>query len=240
MLIKTKGIIFRSLKYSETSIIADIYTKTKGLRTYIISGVRSKKARVSASLLQLMSLVDIVAYHREDKEMTRLKEIRPAVIYQSIPFDVFKGAVGMFMIEVAQKAIKEKEENAPLFYYLYDSFCYLDATEESVSNLHLHFILHLTTFIGFRPGGVCDEDTPYFDLKEGFFSAVMPNHIDYLDEEQSQLLFQLLEVNRMEAHSIKLTRSQRNDLLENLLLFYRLHIENFPTINSHGILKEVF
>ena len=120
MLIKTRGIIFRAVKYSETSIIADIYTEEKGLRSYIISGVRSKKAKVKASVLQVMTLVDMVAYHRDNKELNRIKEIKAAYVYRSIPFDIVKGAVGLFMIELARKTIKEAEENPGLFNFLFN------------------------------------------------------------------------------------------------------------------------
>ena len=117
MLIKTRGIVFRAVKYSETSFILDIYTEEKGLRTYIVSGVRQKNARVKPSLLQLMTLVEMVVYHRDDKSMTRIKEIKAAHIYHSIPFDIRKGAIGMFMIEVARKTIRESEENRALFQF---------------------------------------------------------------------------------------------------------------------------
>ena len=93
MLIKTQGIIFHTKKYSESSLIVDIYTQEKGLRSYIISGVRSKKSKVSASLVQIMSLVDLVVYHRDDRDLTRIKEIKPAHVYQSLPFDVRKSAL---------------------------------------------------------------------------------------------------------------------------------------------------
>ncbi|MDX1408425.1 MAG: recombination protein O N-terminal domain-containing protein, partial [Saprospiraceae bacterium] len=38
MLIKTRGIVLRKLKYSETSIIADLLTEEFGRMSYIISG----------------------------------------------------------------------------------------------------------------------------------------------------------------------------------------------------------
>src|SRR5690606_27448832 len=88
MLLKTRGIVFRSVKYSETSLIVDIYTEEKGLRKYIISGVRKARSSVSAGLFQVMSLVDIVGYEREGKDLNRLKEIRPAYIFRAIPFDL--------------------------------------------------------------------------------------------------------------------------------------------------------
>ena len=73
MLIKTRGIIFKAIKYSETSLIMDIYTEEKGLQKYIISGVRNKRSKVKTGLLQPAMLVDMVAYYRENKPMNRIK-----------------------------------------------------------------------------------------------------------------------------------------------------------------------
>ena len=129
MLIKTRGIIFRAKKYSVTSLIVDIYTEEKGLRSYIISGVRKKRSAVSASLLQMMSLVDMVAYHRDDKDLTRIKEIKAAHVFQSLPFDVRKSAVGQFMIEIVRKTLRETEENPTLFeFHCFTPFvqCFLE------------------------------------------------------------------------------------------------------------------
>jgi len=239
MLIKTRGIIFRAVKYSETSFITDIYTEEKGLRSYIISGVRKKNARTSPSLLQLMTLVDMVAYHREEKSMSRIKEIKSARVYQSIPFDVTKGAIGLFMIEVARKSIIESEENRPLFEFFFEVFSFLDQTESPAGNIHLIYLLQLSLFLGFFPGGICDADTPYFDLQEGTFVPQQPGHTWFLNEEESQLLHQLIQLDFANCHTLKISREARQNILRQLLLFYRMHIENFPTINAHQILETI-
>ncbi len=54
--------------------------------------------------------------------MTRLKEVRPAHVYTRIPFDVYRGTVGLFMLEVTRNSIKEAEENPALFSFLYEAF----------------------------------------------------------------------------------------------------------------------
>ncbi len=239
MLLKTRGIIFRAIKYSETSFITDIYTEEKGLRSYIVSGVRKKNATVSPSLLQLMTLVDLVVYHREDKTLARIKEIKAAQVFQSIPFDVVKGAVGLFMIEVARKTINESEENQGLFQFLFDTFSFLDHSTTPIGNIHLHFLLELTLHLGFFPGGQYSEATPFFDLQEGTFVAKSPAHTWFLNTEESQQLQYLLDCQRTTCHEVKLNRESRRQLLRQLLIFYRLHIENFPTINAHQILEEV-
>lgn len=239
MLIKTRGIIFRTIKYSETSIIADIYTEEKGLRAYIISGVRSKNARIKASVLQVMTLIDMVAYHREDKNLTRIKEIKVAHVFQSIPFDIVKGAVGLFMVELARKSIQESEENKPLFNFLFNSFVELDTTEHTISNFHIAFMLELTTFLGFLPGGEYSKDNRVFDLSEGVFTSLHTEGHQSLDEGQSLLLDTFLKTPARKSHLIKLNRAERKAFLKEMINFYRLHVENFETLNAYKILEEV-
>ena len=115
MIFKSLGIVFRTVKYSETSVIADIYTQERGMRSYIISGVRAKQARTSMSILQVMSLVDIVAYGREDKSLNRIKEIKSAYVYQTLPYDVRKTAIGMFILELARKTFGRRKKIEPCF-----------------------------------------------------------------------------------------------------------------------------
>ena len=239
MLIKTRGIIFRSIKYSETSIIADIFTEEKGLRSFIISGVRSKKSRVSASLLQVMTLVDLVSYFREDKDLHRIKEIKVEEVYTSLPFDIVKGAVGLFMVELARKTIQESEENQKLFTFLFEAFRLLDSTENPVSNFHLSFMIELSAFLGFLPGGEYENENSIFDLEEGVFVNETPSHINHLNKEESALLNRFLNAAIWESHTIKIDRTSRKEFLNKLLLFYRLHIEGFQKINAHQILEEV-
>lgn len=240
MITKTRGIVFRAIKYGETSLITEIYTEQYGLQKYIINGVRSAKSKTKASLLQVMSLLDLVVYHRADKQLKRIKEIKPAYIFQGIPFDIRKGAVGLFMAEMARKTIREEESNPRLFHFLFESFCLLDRTTSPIANYHLCFLLQLSQYLGFAPGGAFCRATPIFDLREGVFVAGSPGSHVFVEGECSAALYALLRSSLEGAHSVQLSAENRRLLLRHLIDFYRLHIENLPTINSHEILQEVF
>lgn len=240
MLIKTRGIVFRNQKYGETSVIIDVYTEEKGLQSYMVHGVRKAKAKVSASLVQVMSLVDLVAYSRDDRALHHTREIRPEIVYRSLPFDLKKGAVGLFMIEMARKSIREIEENRPLFDFLHRSFLFLDQTQQQVANYHLYFLCELASFLGFQPDGTASSDTPFFDLQEGLFVHSPPDHPHFANETHSLLLSQLLADKPETVAEISLSRPERRALLLHLMDYYRLHIENFPTIHSYQVLEAVF
>jgi DNA repair protein RecO (recombination protein O) len=186
-----------------------------------------------------MNLVDIIAYEREGKDMTRLKEVRPAHVYTRIPFDVYRGTVGLFMLEVTRNSIKEAEENPALFSFLYEAFRLLDTTEGPITHFHLHFLLELTAHLGMLPAGNWSEATPLFDLKEGSFTKDHPGHPEYLDEEQAALMFTLLHARHNELGGITSTRQQRNQLLVELIRYYRYHVEGMREINSLKVLREV-
>ncbi|MCB0707235.1 MAG: DNA repair protein RecO [Saprospiraceae bacterium] len=240
MIIKSRGIVFRHQRYGETSVISDIYTEEKGLQSYIVSGVRTRKSRVSPSLLQLMSLVDLVAYFREDRHtLNRIKEIRPAHTFQSIPFDLLKGTVGMFLIEVARKSIIESESNPNLFNFLYNTFLDLDQRETPAFNFHLGFLLELSGYLGFLPDNTVEGESVYFDLREGSFGDTRPEHPDFLNPELSLLFHQILNCGYQNSHLVNLKRPQRQELLKGIIDYYRLHIEHFPEIKSYKILEEV-
>ncbi len=239
MIIKTRGIIFRTVKYSETSYIADIYTEEKGLRSYIISGVRKKKATVSQSLLQVMSLVDLVAYERKGKDINRIKEIRPAYIFQEIPFSIYKSAVGLFLIELCSKSVKEAGANPELFAYIFNSFQFLDQSPDSISRIPLVFMTELSGFLGFQPRENYSKAAPFFDLKEGLYTNVPSHGSLFLDENLSEKFFRLTKSSLSLSHELELSKKDRKVLLEKLISYYQLHVEGLKGLNAHKILEEV-
>ncbi len=238
MILKTKGIVLRTQKYSETSLICRILTKEKGLKSYIISGVRKQNSRVGASLFQLMNILDLVVYDREEKDLNRIKEVKLHYVYQNIPYDIFKGTVGMFIIEIVQKTIKGQEEHTELYSYLQHLLEFLDQTKESISNVHLHFLLEYASYLGLNPTGVVSEQYPYFNLETGIFCGEAHQKFS-LHREQSQVISDLMHLNVSEAHCLKLSHELRSATLKSLLKFYQIHIENLPEINSHKVLSDV-
>jgi len=209
------------------------------MRSYLVPGVRKKNARISPGLLQVMSLVEMVAYEKNEKGLNRIREIKSAEVFQTIPFDIHRSAVGLFIAEVARKVIREPEENQRLFEFLFRTFLYLDRTEASIANLHLHFLLELSFHLGVVPGGSWSESTPYFDLQEGIFATVQHAGHLCLNKDESEVLYQLLRSDHSNCHEVTISRGIRQELLEKLISFYKFHIDNFPEIHAHSILKTV-
>lgn len=187
-----------------------------------------------------MTLLDLVVYHQDHKDLNRTKEIKPAYLYQAVPFDVHRRAVGVFMTELLRKTVSEAEHNPELFLFLYQSFIQLDTMDKAyVPNMHLHFMVHLSRFLGFMPGGICDEATPFFDLREGTFTAIEPELLYCVENDCAAMLHQLITTPLHDIQDIKMSGPLRQNLLDKLILFYRYHVENMRELNAHLVLREV-
>ncbi|MEZ4887386.1 MAG: DNA repair protein RecO [Chitinophagales bacterium] len=242
MLYPTKGIVLKTFKYSESSVIAKIYTSQFGIQSYMVNGVRtSNKNKQTAALLQPLTLLDMVVYYRKNRNIQRIKEMKPIYTFTSIPFHIGKSSLALFVTELLYNTLKEEEENELQFDFIFDFVQTLDSTHESIANLHLYFLLQFSGFLGFYPYNNYDnEDKKIFDLQEGSFVSKYPAHLHYLQEPLSKHLSNLLNTSLEEVHFIKIGKMQRKELLTSLLQFYQLHIEGFKSLQSVKILQEIF
>ena len=240
---KTKGIVLRTVKYGETSVIAAIYTELFGLQSYLVNGVRTttKKGPGKASLFQPGAMLDLIVYHNDLKNLQRIKEFKWGYLYKNIFSDIFKNAVALFMVELLSKTIKQPEQNTDLFHFIEDAFLHLDESGQNVvANFPLFFSLHLATLYGFR---LSDEYSPknnYLDLQEGEFVHEQPVHPYFLADPYSHTISQLLKtLQPHELSSIHLNRDARRILMIACQQFYALHIQDFGTMKTLPVLQEV-
>ncbi|MEI7661828.1 MAG: DNA repair protein RecO [Bacteroidota bacterium] len=252
MLHATKGIVFHSVRYSETSVIVTIYTELFGIQSYLFKGVRSARSKIKPALFQPLTLLDLVVYHKEKHALQHVKEIHLAHPYQSIPFDIRKSSVALFINELVYKTIREEEANPDLFEFLWTTCMQLDETSETVSSFHLFFSLQFCHFLGIFPLSNYSDQLRVFNLREGLFQASLPDHRQYLDHESSRLFFSLVESCseypagnsetakwRNSEIFLHMNAETRDQLLETILLYYRLHLPGFKGLQSHLILRDV-
>jgi DNA repair protein RecO (recombination protein O) len=240
---KTKGIVLRTVKYGETSVIVTIFTELFGVQAYLVNGVRTavKKGSGKANLFQPSAILDLVVYHNELKHLNRIKEFKWDYLYQNILSDVKKNAVALFMVELLTKCLKQPESNPDLFHFVEDSFLHLDESNDTVvANFPLFFALHLPVFFGFRFTDNYSAENPFLDLQEGRFVHEQPYHPHFLEDKQASITSQLLKIMQPEElEEIRLNHDFRRNLLYVYETYYALHIQDFGTMKTLPVLREI-
>jgi DNA repair protein RecO (recombination protein O) len=240
MFLKTNAIILNSIKYSENSVILHVYTQEYGRATYIVNGVKSKKSVIRPALFMPLSILELEVEHNPKKEIQRIKESKIVYPFSSIPFDPIKNSISFLLSEVLSKCLKETEKNPSLFEFVAQSIIFLDNNDKGIANFHLIFLIKLSNFLGFYPNMDNENESTYFDLLNGTFFAEKPLHSNYLAVSESNILKELLLKNFDDMYLLSYSRKQKNEMLEQLIKYYRLHLTEFGQIKSIEILQVLF
>lgn len=224
MLITSRGIVFRFTKFRETSIIANIYTEELGLNSYIVNSVRSAKSKFKIGYFEPLSLVDITCYHQANRDINRISEIKTAYPLHSLRQDIYKSAITIFIAEVLNKCIIERDKNIDLFGFLFDSILALEKSEQN-NSFHLQFMIKLAQYLGF---GIHEpESLINHSINPLFFDN--PNNM--------RIMQMLIEEEITKAP--KISSEERNTLLSELIHYYRLQLD-MPRLKSLEVLQTVF
>lgn len=238
---KSKGIVLHTMKYGETSLLAFLLTDALGRQNYLIQGAsKTGKGGRKSALFQQMFVLDFEGVSTPRSQLHRIREviIRP---HTSIPFDVRKGTVALFMAEVLYRLVRESEPNAPLFDFVLGAVRALDALPDAAStaNFHLWFLTQLSFHLGFFPGNE-HFDKSWFDIENGLFVHGEPGHKIAMNPADAAVLGQMMSAEADGLADIHLSRGQRSSLLTAMLTYFAWHLEGIRSVKSVEILREVF
>jgi DNA repair protein RecO (recombination protein O) len=240
MYLTTRAIVFRQTRYSDTSLVVKLLTEESGLMSCLIKGAHNPKAKVRASLFQPLSLLELLVSVKEKSELQFIREARVEHAWATIPGDIRKMSVLLFLNELLYKAIREEAAHPELFRYIHDQLVFLDQAQDITGTYHLLFALHLTRLLGFFPHGRHDHPDSVFNLQEGQFTRSRELFGEQLITGAASEAFGRLLAAVPERHAeIFLPSALRKSLLEDILIYYRLHLPITGEFKSHHVLHEV-
>jgi len=237
---KTEAIVLHGLKYDETHMIVDVFTKTHGRLPFIVSIPKSAKGKIKKQYFQPLTLLAIEADIRPRVKLQKFIDVRLAFPYSTIPFDAHKLSISLFLAEFLYYALRSEQRNEPLFDYIVNSIQWLDNQALHYVNFHLVFLMRLSRFLGFYPNLEQYHPGCYFDLRESVFLSMPPVHRDFLQPDEAQKIQLMMRMDYPTMHLYRMTHQERNRLLEVALNYYRLHLTEFPELRSLSVLQELY
>jgi len=240
MLQKTKGIILHQIKYTDTGVIVQFYTREYGRQPVLIRGMHNRKSGRQNALFQPMFILDLVIYYRESREIQILKDFSVAYSPAGIYSDVRKSCIAVFLSEVLSSVLREESPNHELFDYLEQSVRYLAECDEGFLNFHIAFLTGLSAYLGFEPGRRDDPSKKYFDLRNGNFQILPPPHPDFCEPHITDILARFFGVPFERMLNIPLTGKLRNEVLDSMVKYFGIHLPLLKRVNSIEILREIF
>ena len=240
MLTKTEAIVLHALKYGETRMIIDVFTRSQGRLSLIVSIPKTPRGKIRKQHFQPLTLLEAEIDVRPRAQLHKLRDVRLSAPFTSIPFEAHKLSISLFTAEFLYYALRSEQRNEPLFDYITSSIQWLDGQVGHYANFHLVFLMRLSRFLGFYPN--LDDYNPgdCFDLRESVFCPSPPPHHDFLQSDEAAKLQLMMRMDFPTMHLYQLSHHDRNRLLKVAITYYRLHLPSFPELKSLAVLQELY
>lgn len=219
-----------------------MFTRQWGRLSFALQLPRTAQAKLKKQYFQPLTLLYIEADIRQQAQLQKISEASLLSPLSALLSDPSKLAIGMFVCEFLYHALRDEQHNEPLFDYVRTSIEWLDGREHDFANFHLVFLMRLSRFLGFYPNleDLVPGEAPYFDLRAACFCQQPPLHRDFLMPQEASRIHLLMRMDYATMHLFRLSRADRNRILEILIQYYRLHIPQFPELRSLPVLQELF
>lgn len=172
-LLKTAGIVTKTTKYSETSLIVTIITKDFGKISAIANNVRSSRSHMRMGL-QLFAYSEIVVYEAKSKTgLYKLNEVTVLEAFPNIRLSLEKLAYASYFAEIANDAIGEDSPDEETLRLLLNSLFALERDLCSMEKIKTVFQWRIAAIEGYEPqldeccGCSETEDEMHLSLTEG-------------------------------------------------------------------------
>lgn len=238
MIISTKGIVISKIKFKDNDLIVKCYTSSSGILSFLVKGaLNSKKGKFKPAYFQPLTMLKMEIDFKENRGLHYIKGVSISNNYVSLPTVIFKSTVAIFLSEVLTMVLKEEEANNDLFTFIETALLMFDRID-SVPYFHHQFLMALTRYIGFSPDS-SNSEYPFFNLQSGRYEISDSGRYS-ISGDKLRLFKTTLGMEFDKEKRELLTSSQKQELLEMILLYFKLHLEGFKSPKSLSILNQVF
>jgi DNA repair protein RecO (recombination protein O) len=231
----TRAVVLRTIKHGDKSTVLRTYTERFGLRSYMVRTAAKGPGRSAA--LQPLSRVELVVPEAGEHELRTVRDLRIDRPYTQVQQEPVRGVLMLFAQEVFNRTLREESADAQLYAFVQDTLESMD-TGSDMTHQPLMLLVGLSRHLGFFP-----EGPEYrFDLREGYFFRGDAPHEFCMEAKQAALFAELIA--RVEATDgtsgpLRTSAEVRRRLLDDLLIYYRLHVEGFGELRSLDVLRAV-
>lgn len=232
------AIVLSKIRYKDNDVIVKLFTKEYGVISFIVKiGSNLKKSKAKLVYFQELTILNVQFNYNTKRDLQYIKDINIKHHYISCHSDLEKASIIIFLSEILSNILVHQKKEVALYNYIEESFIWYDSNK-NISYFHLIFLIQLTRFLGFYPDET-NNNFKYFNLEEGIYELSKSNEYS-ISGEDLKLFNQILGTKFDSNPLLTLNSLETMNVLDIILTYYRLHINNFKNIKSIEIIKNIF
>ena len=241
MIVKSDAIVLRTVDYSESSIIATLFTKEKGKVAVIAKGARKPKNKFAAFLV-VGQLLEVVFYNKESRSVQTLSDVSYSEKLHTFRVDIEKMAIMMTTAEFANQVLHDNEVNMDLFNFLKRMLIWVDNQDVVPAQLFAYLQMRIAEYIGIGIQYVDSDDSEngFLNISAGLLSP------DKVDEHAERLTFAQFAFMKKSLHSanasvlrIVMDSNELKKLIQILDKYFIYHVEGMKPRRSDKIFAQL-
>lgn len=234
-------ICLRTVKYSDSAAVLTVFSRQCGRMAFIVPAGNGRTATRIRAITQPLCIVEGVADIKPGRDLHRISEIRQIVPLGALQANPLKCAIALFLAEITGIMLREGMPDENTWQFLSHAVTSLEALpKKSIANFHLWFLYRLGDRLGVKPDSSTYSPGRIFDINDGIFRNTAPLHTNYVGPQQAREVALLDRMTIDNLHAFKLTRDQRNEILDGMLRYLSLHYAPIGTIKSLDVLRALF
>lgn len=238
MVTSTSAIVLSKIRYKDNDIIVKLFTKEYGAISFIVKGGKnSKKNKIKYVYFQELTILEIQFNYNSKRDLQYIKDIEIKHNYTSSHTDLVKVSVIMFLSEVLSNVITHQKRDIQLYNYIEESLIWYDINKSN-TYFHMIFLIELTRYLGFYPD-MLSNNFKYFNLEGGSYEKLKTSEYS-ITGDSLNLFNQILGIKFDSNPLPALNSKDKMEIINIILTYYKLHINNFKPIKSLEIVKNIF
>lgn len=238
MITSTSAIVLSKIRYKDNDIIVKLFTKEYGAISFIVKGGQnSKKNKIKYVYFQELTILEIQFNYNSKRDLQYIKDIEIKHNYTSSHTDLVKVSVIMFLSEVLSNVITHQKRDIQLYNYIEESLIWYDINKSN-TYFHMIFLIELTRYLGFYPD-ILSNNFKYFNLEGGSYEKSKTSEYS-ITGDSLNLFNQILGIKFDSNPLPTLNSKDKMEIINIILTYYKLHINNFKPIKSLEIVKNIF
>jgi len=238
MVTSTSAIVLSKIRYKDNDIIVKLFTKEYGAISFIVKGSQnSKKNKIKYVYFQELTILEIQFNYNLKRDLQYIKDIEIKHNYTSSHTDLVKVSVIMFLSEVLSNVITHQKRDIQLYNYIEESLIWYDINKSN-TYFHMIFLIELTRYLGFYPD-MLSNNFKYFNLEGGSYEKSKTSEYS-ITGDSLNLFNQILGIKFDSNPLPTLNSKDKMEIINIILTYYKLHINNFKPIKSLEIVKNIF
>ena len=241
MIHKTEGIVLNNTKYSENSVICNIFTREYGKVGFIINGVRNNKGAIKNSHIQPLNLVELDMYYNTSKSLQRIKDLKVTPHLHDLHSNPIKISISFLMTELLSKSIREEEKNEELFEFIRTNVLMTNnSSKNELSNYPSYFILNLASILGHNIANdvLHNSSELHNSNNQGIYSSRSLSTITFNSEEKDRILSLLTDAYQ-NIIGENWSKIERTLILNKSLDYFQSVVLENSKVKSLSIIRDV-